>query len=83
MRTTVTLDPDVALLVRETMRVRDVSFKHAVNDAIRAALAPPDQPPPSVPEYAMGGPLVNLTKALQLAGDLETEELARKLAIGS
>lgn len=40
MRTTLTLDPDVAqLLAREVAR-RRTSFKQVVNDAIRRGLAP-------------------------------------------
>ncbi|UDY23549.1 hypothetical protein [Nocardioides sp. Kera G14] len=35
MRTTVTLDPDVEQLVRERMAAKGVSFKRALNDAIR------------------------------------------------
>ena len=40
MRTTVTLDPDVEVLVRKLMRERGLSFKYAVNQAIRMGLAP-------------------------------------------
>lgn len=35
MRTTVTLDPDVEQLLRERMAAKGVSFKRALNDAIR------------------------------------------------
>ena len=38
MRTTVTLDADTELLVRRRMRERGISFKQALNDAIRAGL---------------------------------------------
>jgi hypothetical protein len=38
MRTTVTLDPDVERLLRETMREQGISFKKALNDAVRAGL---------------------------------------------
>jgi len=38
MRTTVTLDPDVEKLIRDTMKARGVSFKEALNEAVRAAL---------------------------------------------
>ncbi len=41
----------------------------------------PDPRPvvPTRPVYDMGEPLVDLTKALRLAGDLEDQELAAKL----
>lgn len=35
MRTTVTLDPDVEQVLRERMAAKGVSFKRALNDAIR------------------------------------------------
>lgn len=39
MRTTITLDPDVEALVGKAMRERKLSFKAAVNDALRRGLA--------------------------------------------
>jgi hypothetical protein len=39
MRTTVTLDADTEELLRRRMRERGVSFKVALNEAIRAGLA--------------------------------------------
>ena len=38
MRTTVTLDADTERLLRSAMRERDVSFKAALNDAVRRGL---------------------------------------------
>ena len=35
MRTTVTLDDDTLVMVRQLMRERNVSFKQALNEAIR------------------------------------------------
>ena len=35
MRTTVTLDPDAEQIIRERMAAKGVSFKRALNDAIR------------------------------------------------
>jgi hypothetical protein len=40
MRTTLTLDPDVAQLLAEEAARRRTSFKQVVNDAIRRGLAP-------------------------------------------
>ncbi|MEK7704950.1 MAG: antitoxin [Myxococcota bacterium] len=49
MRTTLTLDPDVAkLLEQETHRQRR-PFKHVVNDAIRRGLAPQTRPRQTAP----------------------------------
>jgi hypothetical protein len=79
MRTTVTLDPDVEAIVKRLMRERGLSFKEAVNSAIRAGLQPHPEPF-RTPTYDMGEPLVDLTKALRLAGELEDEEIVRRLA---
>lgn len=38
MRTTLTLDPDVAALLKKRVAKGDVSFKQAVNDAMRRGL---------------------------------------------
>lgn len=38
MRTTVTLDPDVEQLLRDAMQHRRLSFKEALNQAIRSGL---------------------------------------------
>jgi hypothetical protein len=84
MRTTLTLDPDVAALVRAAMRDRGQGLKQVVNEALRAALTTPrsDSEEP-FPTYSMGRPVVPLVKALQLAGALEDEELLHRLARGS
>ncbi len=83
MRTTVTLDPDVAALVEKDMRDRGVPFKQALNEAIRAGLAPRKRGSHFVvAARSMGRPAVPLTKALQVAADLEDDEIARKLASG-
>jgi len=84
MRTTVTLDPDAEALVRRRMRERGVSFKQALNDIIRAgARAPGDSPPRfATATAALGTPTVNLDHALRLAGELEDEELLRKMRTG-
>jgi len=79
MRTTITLDPDVEAQVKRLMRERGLTFKEAVNTAIRAGLQPPGEPF-RTPAHDMGEPLVDLTKALRLAGELEDEEIVRRLA---
>jgi hypothetical protein len=84
MRTTVTLDPDVAALVAKDMRTRGVSFKRAINDAVRAGLTASEHGARryAVAARSMGRPAVPLTKALQLAAELEDEEIVRKLSLG-
>jgi hypothetical protein len=82
MRTTVTLDPDTDAAVRKLMRERGLSFKEAVNAAIRAGAAPRAKRPHfDTPTFAMGAPSVSIDKALRLAADLEDEEIIRKLGL--
>lgn len=83
MRTTVTLEPDVAALIDQRMRERGLPFKRVLNDAIRAALSGRgDIAPYRVRVRGMGVPHVPLTRALALAAELEDEEIVRKLALG-
>lgn len=83
MRTTVTLDPDVQALLKKAMRSRDLSFKQALNDAVRQGLragAAKAAVAPFVPLiFDMGAPLVDLTKANALAGELEDQELFARM----
>lgn len=85
MRTTVTLDPDVEHLVRKTMRERGISFKQAINEAIRQGTTPsnPSEAATDFPTFDMGEPLVDVTHALRLAGELEDAQRARDYAEGS
>ena len=81
MRTTITLEPDVDAAVRRLMRERHLSFKDAVNEAIRTGLAPQgSEPLRQTMVVAMGAPNIPLDKALRLAAQLEDDELVRKLA---
>lgn len=84
MRTTVTLDPDVEARLREVARERGVSFKEALNNAIRAGLmAARGTREYRTPARALGlQPGVNLDKATQLAADLEDEEIVHDLERG-
>ena len=84
MRTTVTLDPEVERLVKRAMRERGRSFKEVVNEGLRAGLGgPAPGEPVEFPTYDMGEPLVDLTKAVRLAGAFEDVELAARLARGA
>lgn len=84
MRTTVTLDPDSEQIVRRRMREHDQSFKQALNDAIRCGVATGADAEPFRTEVAsLGVSEVNLDRALQIAGELEDDDLIRKLRAGS
>jgi len=81
MRTTVTLDPDTAAVVRRRMREHDISFKQALSEAIRAGTRG-SGPAFRTATADLGTPTVNLDRALALAGDLEDDELLRKMRVG-
>ena len=80
MRTTVTLDPDVEAIVRSAMRDRGISFKEALNDAVRRGVAPAAIAF-RTPTSDLGMPAVAPTKTLSVAAELEDEEIVRKLAL--
>ena len=84
MRTTVTLDPDVAAKLKAVARARGISFKQALNQAVRAGLGGPRRSGRRFEQstHPMGlRPGVDLDKALKLASALEDEEIARKLEV--
>jgi hypothetical protein len=80
MRTTLTLDDDVARLVEERVHQTRTSVKQVVNDAIRAALAP--RPVRSAPyrvrvHHAELAPGLDLAGFNKLADELEDEAIMR------
>ncbi len=84
MRTTVTLDEDVAQQIERRMRQTGATFKQTINDLLRRGLHPGTADPnfrvePFSSEIRPG---LDLTKALALAGALEDDEILRKLELG-
>jgi hypothetical protein len=82
VRTTITLDPDVAALVKKAMRERGQTFKEAINDALRTILGGGGAEPVRTPQHAMGRPTIPLDHALRVAAELEDAEIQRKLSVG-
>lgn len=84
MRTTVTLDDDTLAVIHRRMQERGVSFKVALNDAVREGAAHRAVPQPFRTRPAdLGVPAVNLDRALQIAAELEDEELIRRQRRGA
>jgi hypothetical protein len=85
MRTTITLDPNVERLLRDCMQAQGVSFKNALNEAIRAGLTQTSRrrPPRFVQKsYSLGAEQhFRWDKALSVAEAMEDEEIARKLSL--
>jgi len=88
MRTTVTIDPDVEVLLERAMRETGASFKQVLNNAVREGLRASASKSNRAgqayrqPVFDMGVPAVDLAKATELAGELEDVELIEKLRRG-
>jgi len=84
MRTTLTLDPDVAARLESEMTRSGDGMKAVVNRALRSGLGmgdKPVEPPPFriVPHAFEVRPGIDLDRLNQLVDELEAEEAARKL----
>ena len=82
MRTTLTLDPDVADRLRALARERGLPFKQVVNAVLRRGLGDGSQERFRIDARALGlRPGIDLDQALELAARLEDEETLRKLEL--
>jgi len=84
MRTTLTIDPDVEMLIQREMRRTERSMKAVVNDALRLGLGvrgkPPRPPRFKVEAHPLGLKAgIDADRLNQLADELESEELMQKL----
>jgi Ribbon-helix-helix protein, copG family len=87
LRTTVTLDPDLAAKLRALARERGVSFKEALNSTLRRGLTGGGGGGGSRRRYRLPSRQlalrsgIDLEHALRLAGELEDAETIRKLEL--
>ena len=82
MRTTLTLDPDVADRLRALARERRLPFKQVVNAVLRRGLGEGPGEPFRIEARALGlRPGIDLDQALELAARLEDDETLRKLEL--
>lgn len=84
MRTTVTLEPDLAAQLRQLAKDGDMSFKEAINSTLRRGLTARQTAaePYTMPTYDMGlRPGIDLIKAGTLAAALEDEATVAKLEL--
>jgi pheromone shutdown protein TraB len=82
MRTTVTLDPDIAARLNRLAVERGTSFKATINATLRAGLdggSIVTKPYREVTRRLGVQPGIDLTKAIRLAAEFEDEETVRKL----
>jgi hypothetical protein len=86
MRTTLTLDEDVAADLKQLARKTGRPLKQIVNDALRAGIRARKAPAPRryrLKPVSLGGvaPGIDLDRALRLADALEDEARARTLEL--
>lgn len=82
MRTTVTIDTDVELMLKQAMRECGKPFKQVLNDAVRQGLrraGTKTASPFRQLTFSMGKPLVDLTGATALASKLEDQASITRL----
>ncbi|OGQ24871.1 MAG: hypothetical protein A2138_25230 [Deltaproteobacteria bacterium RBG_16_71_12] len=82
MRTTLTLETDVATRLKSLMKKRKLTLKEAVNKALRCGLLAVEQEQPEgtfrvAPHDGGFMPGIDPTKLGQVADELETEEYLR------
>ncbi len=79
MRTTLTLDPDVAQLIEDAMHRERRPMKQVINDALRRAFAPTNRPKQEpydlVPHESSIHPGLDLSGFNRLADELEDEAI--------
>ena len=84
MRTTLTLDPDVARRLKARMAETKLSLKRVVNDALRAGLSEKASFRKArfrvEPHSFQFKPGIDLDKLNQLADELEAEEFRKSLS---
>ncbi len=84
MRTTLTIDDDLAGLLKQRAREQGIPFKEAVNRTIRAGLGEAQKPqrgrkvPKTIPHSFGFRPGIDLDTLGQLADELEAEGFAAK-----
>lgn len=82
MRTTLTIEDDLARTLKERARLLDIPFKQVVNETLRRGLssAVREEPAPYrvVPRHSGFAPGVDPLKLNQLSDQLEVEEFLRR-----
>ncbi len=84
MRTTLTLDDDIAHSLRERARLLNKPFKQVVNDALRRGISPAVRETPApyrvVPHHSGFVPGVDPLRLNQLNDELEVEDFLEQEA---
>lgn len=86
MRSTVRLDDDLMLDLKAQAQAEGISLARMLNRTLRIGLRAQRERPKVRKKFEqntfrMGPPFVNLDKALALAGNLEDQEVIRKMSL--
>jgi hypothetical protein len=87
MRTTLTLDDDLARRLRQIARASGQSLKKVINEAIRRGLSLGEAPPPNIepfvvtPQACGFRPGIDPARLNQLYDELELEGAAARIAV--
>ncbi len=85
MRTTLTIDEDLMIAIKEKVRAEQMSYKEVINKAIRAGISTVGERNPSpytCRSFSLGTPReVDLNHTSKLVDALQDEEIARKLQL--
>ena len=88
MRTTLTLEPEVARRVESEMRRTRKTMKAVINDALKAGLGVEGKSSPPLPRFVVKPhdfgfhPGIDQNRMNQLADELETEAILEKIRQG-
>jgi hypothetical protein len=78
MRTTVTIDEDVAVQLKRLQRERNLSFKEVINDTLRGGLRAGEAAKPRKPfklkTFDCGKPLIPLDNVAEVIAYLEGDD---------
>jgi hypothetical protein len=85
MRTTLTIEPDVALQIRQRMAEKKLPLKRVVNDALRAGLSKAGKKERTTRFFVKPWPCqflpgIDQDKLGQFLDQLDTEEIIRKMS---
>lgn len=86
MRTTIHIDNDLLLALKEQAHRQNTSLDKLLNETLRTGMKASHQPNAQrtyykEKTYKMGIPRANLDKALALAANLEDEEIVKKMML--
>jgi len=87
MRTTLTVEDDLARRLKELARASGRSFKEVVNEAIRRGLSVVEDPPPELPRFRVRARACGFRAGIdparlnQLYDEMELQDATRRMSL--